>query len=440
VTWETFTTPEGLAAQVAASLLPWLLEQALGTGSDEDLPPQPIEPDLTPYLEGLIDRCDHISVAGIGSSHARSAIRHPIERLYTPLSSRGDSALGGLREDRVSLPELLPRHERLLIEGQPGAGKTTFLRLVATLLARDVLGIACPGGGTWRRRHLGLEQRAAPKIPVFVRISELVASLVSGEAPRLRHDNRHWLVDHLAQSCEANAQPVPAEHWRKILREGDAILLLDGLDEAADEGIRQRIFSIFTDAAKHWRCAMVVTSRPIATAALGEAGFHLARIEPFGREEITTFVGHWVRALHTVEEGEQSGEAERYRELLLEAISGRARVRRIAANPVMLTCLCVVHWNEGRLPDGRSRVYRAVLRWLVAARTKLRSAEGFSDLFAWRAFARLSLAMMGGEAGKRAVVDFEEAAVAVEPLLAREDPALSAEERRHRARQWLAHV
>ena len=58
----------------------------------------------------------------------------------------------------------------------------------------------------------------------------------------------------------------------------------------------------------------------------------------------------------------------RYQQLLTEAIVGRSRVRRLAANPVMLTCLCVVHWNEGRLPEGRSRVYRAALADRLAQR------------------------------------------------------------------------
>ncbi len=45
--------------------------------------------DLTAYLRDLIDRTDHINIAGIAAQHTRGALRYPIERLYTPLSSRG---------------------------------------------------------------------------------------------------------------------------------------------------------------------------------------------------------------------------------------------------------------------------------------------------------------------------------------------------------------
>jgi len=405
--------------------------------------------DLNSYLRDLIDHTNHIAISGIASSRARGAHRYPIESLYTPLSSRlGLEGTGGetagaalLRGERsVGLAELLPKHDRLLIEGQPGAGKTTFLRLVACMLGRDLVGDPCPGGGTWRSRHLGLPADEAPRVPVLLRVSELVALLLDTKAPKHRKDNRLWLLDLLERSSQDNDHEVPRAHWQELLEEGRAVLLLDGLDEAADEKVRTRIFEIFRDACKKWRrCPVVVSSRPLQTEPLREMGFHHATIEPFGDKEIRTFLDHWVTALHTTETGTPGREAKRYEEALAEAIFDRPRVRRLATNPVMLTSLCVVHWNEGRrLPEGRSRVYRAVIKWLLAARSTQRQEAGFTDRFAERALARVALSMMSGPEGKRAVVDLAEGAKAVMPLLVREMPEASSEDRRHRARDWLA--
>lgn len=183
---------------------------------------------------------------------------------------------------------------------------------------------------------------------------------------------------------------------------------------------------------------IVVASRPIETAALRAMGFHAATVEPFGDAEIRTFLDHWVAALHAAEAGEGlRGEAARYRADLVAAICDLPRVRRLATNPVMLTCLCVVHWNEGHLPEGRSRVYRAVLKWLIASRAEARERAGFTDRFAWNAFARLGLAMVTAEGGKRAVFDLEDGAVAVDVAVQRQFPGLPPEERRREARRWL---
>jgi hypothetical protein len=183
---------------------------------------------------------------------------------------------------------------------------------------------------------------------------------------------------------------------------------------------------------------MVVASRPIQTAALREMGFHAATVEPFGAAEIRTFLDQWVAGLHGVESPEAlRREAERYRADLVAAICDLPGVRRLATNPVMLTCLCVVHWNEGHLPEGRSRVYRAVIKWLLASRTELREKEGFTDRFAWNAFARLGLAMVDAPGGKRAVFDLQAGAVAVDAAVERQFPDLTPDERRREAGRWL---
>ena len=75
----------------------------------------------------MLEQTGYINISGIGSGvgRTRTATRYPIEQLYTRLRSRGVETLDRESSD---LAELLPRHNRLLIEGQPGAGKTTLSR------------------------------------------------------------------------------------------------------------------------------------------------------------------------------------------------------------------------------------------------------------------------------------------------------------------------
>lgn len=401
--------------------------------------------DFHGYLEAVIDATDHLKIGGISKAGSvRGAIRQPIEKLYTPLrsreSQRRDLSLenAGLAHDDlqpIGLAAILPRHKRLLIEGQPGAGKTTFLRLAACMLARDACGQPCETASSFRAAHLGLDE-GEPLIPAFIRIADLVPLWEKGSD--LRRDDRRWLLDLLTHHCQANDFGIRREVWEELLTNGRAILLLDGLDEVANEDLRERLFNVFRDAARHWPGPIVVTSRPIRTDMMRELGFHVAVIEPFGQREIRLFIDQWVLALHGAASLDGlGGEGERYRSALLEAIIHRPRVRRMATNPVMLTCLCVVHWNEGRLPEGRSRVYEAVIRWLIAARTPLREEQGWDDYLARHGLARLALAMMNQEGGKRPLFDLEEGARAVDAVMRRHAPDADDEERRRQARRWL---
>jgi len=107
-----------------------------------------------------------------GSGRAYS---FPIDELYVPLTTSG----GAERELRIELDEAL-RHHRLVIVGDPGAGKTTFLRRIAYLVCQDQLG---ENPGVVRER-LGLE---GIPFPILIRLSELAEHItVYSYVP---HDN-----------------------------------------------------------------------------------------------------------------------------------------------------------------------------------------------------------------------------------------------------------
>lgn len=382
-------------------------------------------PDLTPWLEALLERIGYIEISGIGSGvgRTRDATRYRIEQLYTTLRSQGATEELAGRAEPASLAELTSRHPLLLIEGQPGAGKTTFLRLVATMLARDLLRMPCPNAPSWREKYLGMSGGTKAPAPIFLRLSEL-AILLTETRERALPDDHQRLLDLLARTT-GNTSGAWRRHWEGLIERGKAILLLDGMDEVADDRVRERLFAIFRDARLHWNKArVVVTTRPFGVEAVREMGFHHATIEDFGKEEIREFVERWVAALYNLPIGERpEGAAGEKADRIIQDVLRRRGLRRMAANPVMLTCLCVVHWNEGDLPEGRARLYRAVLRWLIAARSPQRQGAGFTDQFALEAFAALAFAMMGGADGvKFAVRDLEDSAEAVVSLAERHFP------------------
>jgi hypothetical protein len=409
---------------------------------------KPATLDIPAYLRTLLHSVENLEIVGIAfqAGRSRDALICPIEQLYTPLTSRTaerprEANNLARHSDRVRMSDILPYHPRLLIIGQPGSGKTTFARLVACMLARDILGPARQP--TWRREYLGLPGRRPAPIPGLVRMGTLVGLFDKHSSPG-RLDDRTWLLDLLAaQSCPQRSHmagsndPDHRAHcdaWDDLLRAGKVLLLLDGLDEVADPGLRARVLRVFQSACREWpETAIVVTSRPIELEMLRALGFHEATIDPFGREEVARFIGQWSAALFAGDTGRSAG----HEELLLAAIRERPEIRRLATNPVMLTCLCVIHWNEGRIPDGRARVYRAIFNWMLAARSEPRRRAGYKDLFAGTAFASLALGMMRTPEGKQSSFDLGEAAVAIDEEMQRDFPGLTPAERRRQAREWL---
>jgi predicted NACHT family NTPase len=306
----------------------------------------------------------------------------------TPIAVReADTAAG-----RVPLTDLLSCHRRLLIIGDPGGGKTTFLRLIACVLAKDALGQDESG----RKSHLGLSLEKPPPVPILIRLSVLAATLKE----RCAQINGAGLWRVLLQTLQGLFGKEKAALLQELLDDGRCALLLDGLDEEPDLNLRRQIVDVTNAVLHHWgRNLIVLSSRPFgyhAVSALEEMA--TARIDSFGKEEILEFLSHWASALFPDEE-ERNRES--YLPELKSAVLNIPRIRRMARNLVMLTCLCVVHWNEKKLPEGKADLLAAVLRWLLNAREEKRKARGYNNIFAEECLKALALAMTVHPKGKQ---------------------------------------
>ena len=118
-------------------------------------------------------------------------------------------------DDRVS--DALARSQRLVILGDPGAGKTITLKHIALMLASG------QGG-----ERLGL---AAPFLPVRVRLAYFAQELT--RKPALSLDN--WLFQVVPQ--QQASHPRLGDFVRLALQRGICAVMLDGLDEVGNEPV-----------------------------------------------------------------------------------------------------------------------------------------------------------------------------------------------------------
>jgi len=118
-----------------------------------------------------------VDIRGLQVS-GNKAHRFDIEELYTPLYTVGgeiekdDKKQAGLYMHRrkVSLDEIVKSKHTVII-GDPGSGKSTFLRHVSAILCRALLGEKPEAA----REKLGME---AASLPLFIRIGELASHII----------------------------------------------------------------------------------------------------------------------------------------------------------------------------------------------------------------------------------------------------------------------
>ena len=300
------------------------------------------ESDPRAYLEYLRNDTSSIEIRGLRLNVAE-APRFPINDLYIPLIDELGTRGLEMKTQR-SLDESLAQ-PRLVILGDPGSGKTTFLRRRANA--------ACAACLT----------DPSAIFPILVRISELSEFVERHE----RKDAPALIPLFLAQQTADLTVPLDAHFFERRLK-GPCLLLFDGLDEAPNEAARETVSRLIGKAANAWpNCRFVVTTRPKAYEdEVMLPAFHHARIGPLETEAVRMFLTRWSAAL--IPESPDRGK--RHARDLIEAVESRLEIRRIASNPVMLTALAVLHWNEKRMPEQRADLYDSVLTWLARSRKR----------------------------------------------------------------------
>jgi len=338
----------------------------------------PTAPDTSPYLSLLNNDCAFIDVRGlvVGSGKAP---RLPIDKVYIPLRAAG----GG----QALLEKTLEAHRKLVIKGDPGGGKTTFLKLLAY-------------------RQSGPD---GTQFPVLIRIFALEDFIYkrvrSGMPEAPDADSADWIPRYLEDRSKEFQWGLDAEFFRGKLREPSTLILLDGLDEVPNTARREAIARLFERATKAYREArFVVTTRPASYEGKATLdGFESVSIGDLDTEAVEGFLDHWSGFLFK----EDKAGARRHNEDLLSARRARPEIRRMTLNPLMLTALAVIQWNERRLPEQRADLYESILKWLSEAQDYKNRRQGHECL---AIFGVLALGMQCYPGGRVKQIEKAEAA------------------------------
>ncbi|MBI5304352.1 MAG: SUMF1/EgtB/PvdO family nonheme iron enzyme [Chloroflexi bacterium] len=394
----TFNTPEDFERLVRQHLGMWIdaliksQRAAPVPASTAPVPPAPRAPSdadrqaaLTRYLKNLQRACNALPLAAIADDadvHRRADVT--LDRVYIALDTttrvpltdeekkqRQDRAAFPGRDDAraVSVLEAADKNARLVITGDPGSGKSSFVNHLAAAL------IAARSD----RAKLPAQWTHGARLPVRVLLRELAASLPDEkELQPLATEQRErafcnavrahisQMVDKIFEAAAAASLVLDA------LDAGEGLVIFDGLDEVAPERrwlARQAVEAF----AAHYRDNRFLVTCRIRSyqndARL--AAFTDVTIAPFDDDKIKTFVRAWYGALADLGQMPRD-RADRRADDLEIAV---ARLTELAQTPLLLTTMAVVHTAQVELPRERAVLYQRCVEILLRRWHKHKQGE-----------------------------------------------------------------
>jgi len=331
------------------------------------------------YQSALLRQCDIISLSGLPEADRNLAIQKLLLRqLYVPLRvsiySDNDIAVNDIEVERENLkaynagrasnyfvsrhPEpiakLLERAPRLVVLGDPGSGKTTMLRWLATAcllkLNNDPELNSLPDVETLPEGDL---------LPFIIRCRELEEKGFSFED----------IIRQSLRKSELESGSFEIKQFRSKMEEGKLLILVDGLDEIVDITLRAKFCSELEQFSDLYpKAPIIVTSRIVGYKEMryriGRDFKHgvIAELSESDKEE---FVSRWCSVTEPQENWLKS------KNEIIESIRASDRIDRLTGNPMLLTTLALVKRKVGKLPTRRNELYREAIGVLLNWRSEL---------------------------------------------------------------------
>ena len=374
-------------------------------------------PVIRPYLKNVRDWQGYIRFLGLPDRRENPDV--VIDRLFvTPLLTRRyvspDESPKKWIDEAEALVGALVENRRLVLLGDPGIGKSTFLNYVTWLLSRPATNALIDRLG-WRL-PLPMVLREL-EVRGVRRFDDLLEALLNHKmsAPLLE-DGRGYLM--------------------RTLEGGQAFLLLDGIDELGDRETRENLRNaVFEGMSRYPDCHWLMTSRivgyeeaPFDTAHDREVARHagdvlmqvsqafgdrdgggsgdallpnesaggLSRallrrgtrarlpagpvsgsgqiatryIAPFDDRRIEAFARNWyiLREAAATRAGASANH-------LVRAVHADESILRLARVPNLLTMMALIHRIEATLPHGRALLYERIAEAYLESIDKFRGID-----------------------------------------------------------------
>ena len=293
------------------------------------------------YRQWVEDQCKHMNIDRLRDPGSSITISVPdfFIPLYTNIQIhkenkfKDDLELVLEREMEFNIEDLIAENDSILVEGKAGSGKTTLVKHMTYMMLREEY----KGLSGW--------------LPVLIFLKDLKDFNFGG-----RPKNADTAEQILEFYFTRNDCCLDIETVKGYISKDKALFFMDGFDEV-DRDIRDALVHSFEGLRRKLvggRICWVGRSHGIDGAILDVYGDRRIKILPFSEKQQETFIKRW----HENIEGKLSKVGKKAAEKMTIEIRKNLGVMQLIGNPLMLTAICILYYDQKKLPVQRAELYR----------------------------------------------------------------------------------
>jgi hypothetical protein len=299
------------------------------------------------YRNNIKDRYGWIRLLGANSLN-REEKRYQLSIAYVTLEmSKNDST-----SEVIDTDSLFDGSKVVWLEGEAGSGKTTFLQWIAVASASN----------------------DTEKLPLVKNTLPIMVELRSQNCKKL---SLKQAVDSVMIDSDCS---MPTNWLSNYLESGNAIILIDGVDEVRPEERDDVLYWIEEQNYKYPNARIIITSRPQIDKKL-EVYFDDIKILPMTRAKIDVFLDYWHRAVLVEKLGVSEADAIVYKNKLSAQIDNSDSIRKLVANPLLCAMICALSYRNGSIiSTQRNELYDDCCKMLFGNRDQESEVHAYDHI------------------------------------------------------------
>jgi hypothetical protein len=231
-------------------------------------------------------------------------------------------------------------HQYLVVYGEVGSGKSTFLKRMGL----EAVNTTAPCQYTPR------------KIPVYVDIKK-------------QHIQKQSIHELIANEFKVAGFPDSRAFTKGALEKGDLLILVDGLDDLEEHLLTKYLYDVHDLVDQYPDNYYIVTRKQLA-ASIHLNRFTFVQIHGFDCRKIDAFVTNWFS-----NKNQEIGTF-----LLKEIKESPLFPRDLCQNPLLLTKLCMFYESQGSMIKNYAEIYEYSLKILLEDWPKYKGFKNYDNL------------------------------------------------------------